>query len=155
MDELQIRKTVATFQRVISACARAGEVGTAKNLLQKAKQQGLTPNIACYNSVIQACASTARWKEALSILDQCHFEPGVEPDIITYTNAMRACARGRQTNRALTLLQVVKDKKLPIDNYCYTAVIDACAKGNMWRKALELVDEMERNGIAANEITYR
>ena len=36
----------------------------------------------------------------------------------------RACAKGGLTSRALNLLQVVKDKKLPIDSYCYTAVID-------------------------------
>lgn len=37
---------------------------------------------------------------------------------------LRACSKGGNTDRALTLLQVVKDKKLPIDSYCYTAVID-------------------------------
>lgn len=36
----------------------------------------------------------------------------------------RACARGGQTKRALNLLQVVKDKGLPLDTYIYTAVID-------------------------------
>lgn len=124
MDELEIPKTVVTFNTVISACARAGEVGTAKNLLSKMKKQGVKPNIISFNSLMTACASTSRWKDALSLLDQCHREPGCTPDIITYTNAMRACAKGRQTKRALTLLQVVKDMKLPIDNYCYTAVID-------------------------------
>lgn len=124
MDDLHIQKTVVTYNTVISACARAGEVGTAKNVLAKMKQSGVKPNIISFNSLMAACASTSRWKDALSILDQCHREPGVQPDIITYTNAMRACAKGRQTNRALALLQVVKDMKLPIDAYCYTAVID-------------------------------
>jgi pentatricopeptide repeat domain-containing protein 1 len=124
MDEMGIHKTVVTYNTVISACARAGEVGTAKNLLQKMKRNGVQPNIISFNSVMTACATTSRWKDALNILDLCHREPGVQPDIITYTNAMRACSRGGNTNRALTLLQVVKDKKLPIDNYCYTAVID-------------------------------
>lgn len=124
MDELEIPKTVVTYNTVISACAKAGEVGTAKNLLSKMRKQGVKPNVISFNSVMTACASTSQWKDALTILDQCHREPGVQPDIITYTNAMRACAKGRQTNRALALLQVVKDLKLPIDNYCYTAVID-------------------------------
>jgi len=35
-----------------------------------------------------------------------------------------ACAKGGQSNKALSLLQVVKDKGLPLDSYCYTAVID-------------------------------
>lgn len=58
------------------------------------------------------------------------------------------------TRRALTLLEVVKDKRLPIDTYCYTAAIEACAKAKMWVKALELLDEMEDKGIAPSEVTY-
>jgi pentatricopeptide repeat protein len=152
MDELQIPKTVVTYNTVISACARAREVGTAKSLLVKMRKEGIKPNVLSFNSVISACASTSRWKDALAVLDQMHREPGVTPDIYTYTNAMRyvtvvtvgdkynktcfnlfhlflirnrrACAKGGKTSRALTLLQVAKDKGLPVDSYCYTAVID-------------------------------
>lgn len=116
--------TVATYNAVLSACSRAGEVGTAKSLLSKMKRRGIKPNIISYNCIMSACAGTPRWKDAFLLLDQCHREPGVQPDIITFTNAMRACSRGGKTSQALTLLQVVKDKKLPIDDYCYTAVID-------------------------------
>lgn len=54
----------------------------------------------------------------------------------------------------MSLLQVVKDKGLPLDTYCYTAVIDACAKAKMWRKALVLMDEMQQQGIEPSEVTY-
>jgi pentatricopeptide repeat protein len=54
----------------------------------------------------------------------------------------------------LNILQVVKDKKLTLDNYAYAAAIDACAKGRMWQRALELLDEMEKNGVTPNAITY-
>jgi pentatricopeptide repeat protein len=92
----------------------------------------------------------------------------------------RACAKGGKTSRALTLLQVAKDKGLPVDSYCYTAVIDgkklesnqclfdfffaympfcvmvlACAKSKKWEKALELLEEMQKQGIAPTEVTYR
>jgi pentatricopeptide repeat domain-containing protein 1 len=89
MDENHVPMTVVTYNTVISACARAGEVGMAKSLLVKMRKQGLTPNTISFNAVMSACASTSRWRDALSILDQCHREPGVYPDIITYTSAMR------------------------------------------------------------------
>lgn len=84
-----VQKTLVAYNSVISACARAGEVGTAKNLLNTMRKSDIKPNIFSFNAVISACAGTARWKEAISILGQCHREPGVEPDIITYTNAVR------------------------------------------------------------------
>lgn len=70
------------------------------------------------------------------------------------TKLQRACAKGGNTKRALSLLQVVKDKGLPLDTYCYTAVIDACAKAKMWKKALALLDEMQDQGIEPSEVTY-
>jgi pentatricopeptide repeat domain-containing protein 1 len=91
MDDMEIPKTVVTYNTVISACARAREVGMAKSLLVKMQKNanGIRPNEVTFNSVIGACASTARWKDALSLLDQCYREPGVTPNIYIYTNAMR------------------------------------------------------------------
>ena len=124
MADMNVEKSVTLYNSVISSCAKAREVGMAKNLLSKMRREGISPNIYTFNSVISACAGTNRWQDALALVDQCNREPGVTPDIYTYTNAMRACARGGKTRRALSMLQVVKDKGLPIDSYCYTAVID-------------------------------
>ena len=57
------------------------------------------PPVISYNTVLAAAASTSRWRDALSILDECHRAPGVEPDIYTYTNAIRACAKGTREAR--------------------------------------------------------
>ena len=70
MEANQIQKTVVTYNTVLSACARAREVGMAKNLLNKMRKEGVRPNEVSFNSVIGACASTARWKDALAVLDQ-------------------------------------------------------------------------------------
>jgi pentatricopeptide repeat protein len=90
MVEWDIPRTVVTYNTVISACAKAREVGMAKSLLHRMKQRdNIRPDEISYNSVIGACANTARWKEALDVLDQCYREPGVIPNIFIYTNAMR------------------------------------------------------------------
>jgi pentatricopeptide repeat domain-containing protein 1 len=89
MEELEIQKTIITYNTVISACARSREVGMAKNLLSKMRKEGIRPDEVSFNSVIGACANTARWKDALAVLDQCYREPGVTPNIYIYTNAMR------------------------------------------------------------------
>jgi pentatricopeptide repeat protein len=90
MIERDIPRTVVTYNTVISACSKAREVGMAKNLLHRMKQRdNIHPDEISFNSVIGACANTARWKEALEVLDQCYREPGVTPNIFIYTNAMR------------------------------------------------------------------
>ena len=92
MNELNVAKTLVAYNTVISACARAGEVGMAKSLLTRMRKDGIRPNVISFNSVISACASTSRWRDALTVLDLCYREPGVSPDIYTYTNAMRYAA---------------------------------------------------------------
>lgn len=89
MKEMDVPKTVVTYNTVISACARSREVGMAKNLLSQMRKEGIRPDVVSFNSVIGACASTSRWKDALAVLDQCYREPGVTPNVYVYTNAMR------------------------------------------------------------------
>eukprot|EP00978_Attheya_sp_CCMP212_P033968 scaffold139999_cov55-Attheya_sp.AAC.5 len=69
------------------------------------RKGNISPNTYTYNALLSACAKNARWKDALSLLEMCHQEPGVKPDVISYTHAIRACARGGNTKRALALLE--------------------------------------------------
>ena len=150
-DRGDIALTVVQYNTVLTCLARCNQVGQCRRLLQRLQAKSrelmrersyeipgaadgsnqrktaakiLQPDEISYNAVIGACASAGRTEDALRVLDECYREPGVEPNIYIYTNAMRACAKGGNTQRALGLLQVVKDKALPVDSYCYTAVID-------------------------------
>lgn len=155
-NDLHLPATMTAYNSLLTACSKAREVVQCKNLLVRMRKppSQLKPNIKAFNSVMACCANANRWKDALSVFDQCHREPGVTPDIYTYTNAIRACGKGGKTQRALSLLEVAKDKGLPVDTYCYTAALDACAKARQWKKALDLLDEMKEAGIEPSAVTY-
>jgi len=136
-DRANLPLTVVQYNTVLTSLARCKQVGQCQRLLQRLQTKNslsnkqsddasriVRPDEISYNSVISACASSGKWREALEVLDECYQEPGVEPNIYIYTNAMRACAKAGNTQKALDLLEVVKDKGLPVDSYCYTAVID-------------------------------
>ncbi len=135
-DRANIPLTVVQYNTVLTCLARNRQVGQCQRLLQRlqerSKEYPISPDAISYNSVIGACASTGKWREALTVLDECYSEPGFEPNIYIYTNAMRACAKGGNTQKALGLLQVVKDKGLAVDSYCYTAVIDGKQCMHIW-----------------------
>jgi pentatricopeptide repeat protein len=154
MRQIDVSPNLVVYNAVLSACSKAKEFLPARRLLHQMRREGVQPSIRSFNAVIAACASAGQWQDAIQVLDQCHREPGIQPDIYTYTNVMRACAKAGKTRKALTLLQVIKDKKLPLDAYAYTAAIEACAKASMSRKALELLGEMEGIGIAPSGVTY-
>eukprot|EP00977_Amphora_coffeiformis_P012222 scaffold3023_cov175-Amphora_coffeaeformis.AAC.13 len=148
----RLRPTVAMYNAIMVALGKAKEFSQAKRLMRRLKAQDLFPDILTYNSLMAAAAH--RWKEALTVLDECHREPGVNPDVYTYTNAIRACAKGGKISQALTLLRVVQDKELPLDAYVYTAAMEACAKGKLWERALGLLQEMQEKGIQPTKVTY-
>ena len=143
-DRANIPLTVVQYNTVLTCLARNRQVGQCQRLLQRlqerSKEYPISPDEISYNSVIGACASTGKWREALAVLDECYKEPDFEPNIYIYTNAMRACAKGGNTQKALGLLQVVKDKGLAVDSYCYTAVIDGkdCIMIWNWKSYLHL-----------------
>jgi len=89
MDELRVPKTVVICNKVLGACSKAREAYSARNILARMRKQNLAPDVTTYNSVISAFVGSSRWKEALSVLDQCYREPGVTPDLFTCTLAMR------------------------------------------------------------------
>ena len=135
-DRAKIPLTVVQYNTVLTCLARSKQVGQCQRLLQRLQDRSrsnqnnnndsspISPDEISYNAVIGACASIGKWREALAVLDECYKEPDFEPNIYIFTNAMRACAKGGNIPKALSLLQVVKDKGLPVDSYCYTAVID-------------------------------
>lgn len=94
MDNLKVPATVVCYNAVLSSLSKAREFVQAKNVLVRMRRSGVQPNVVSFNNVLSTAAHLGMWKEALSVLDQCHREPGVTPDIYTYTNAIRACAKG-------------------------------------------------------------
>jgi pentatricopeptide repeat protein len=87
--EFHLTPTTAIYNAVISSLAKSGELGQAKNLLFKMRKGNISPNTYTYNALLSACAKNARWKDALSLLEMCHQEPGLKPDVISYTHAIR------------------------------------------------------------------
>jgi pentatricopeptide repeat protein len=93
--------TLVMYNRVISVCAQAQQLGHATSLLLKMKNKKINPDIVTYNSIISAFSSTGRWRDALRYLQEINQDTNIQPDIITYTNVIRACAKGRKPDKAL------------------------------------------------------
>jgi pentatricopeptide repeat protein len=131
MNQTDIPKTVLTYNTVISACARSREVGMRKD--------GIRPDVVSFNSVIGACANTARWKDALTVLDQCYRELGVTANIYTYTNVMRYVLLYKQQRREFNQFILVS-----VPGSCSLSIVSknlqrACVKGGETKRALNML----------------
>ncbi|KAL3908076.1 MAG: hypothetical protein SGILL_008621 [Bacillariaceae sp.] len=89
-------------------------------LLERMIEDGLTPDVQTYSSVISACEAAGQWQRALGVLQKVIEEDGTGVD--------------ETDNVSLNL-------------YCWNAAISACEKGGAWVEALDLYERMLENDL--------
>ena len=63
MPSMGVEPDVMSYNAVIDACARSGDVGRAERWLEQMGAAGLPPNVVSYSSVLHACAKAiGRWE---------------------------------------------------------------------------------------------
>jgi pentatricopeptide repeat domain-containing protein 1 len=96
-------------------------------LLNRMVDEGLTPDVQTYSSVISACEAAGQWQRALGVLQT----------IIAQDDPNHA---GKDA--------------VSLNPYCWNAAISACEKGGAWVEALDLYERMlESELISPNIVT--
>ncbi|KAG7362725.1 PPR: pentatricopeptide repeat domain containing protein [Nitzschia inconspicua] len=97
------------------------------SLLYRMDEDGLTPDVQTYSSVISACEAAGQWQRALSVLQ-----------------SLIEDAESQDPECDSTSLNL----------YCWNAAISACEKGGAWVEALDLYERMlETDAIMPNVVT--
>jgi len=108
-----------------------------------------------YDMVIQTCAIGGDWEAIMRSVSEMK-EHGLHPDAVHFNQAINAVSHGdKPSEKAIGLLRVMKEKFGVVpDIVTYTSVINACGASGDWQQALRLLEELEENGLSANNITY-
>jgi pentatricopeptide repeat domain-containing protein 1 len=123
-----------------------GQWQRAAELLGRMKQEGVAPNVICYNAVLDTHAKSGQWERALGLL-QDMMDDGLEPTITSFSVTIGACGRSGQSERAVDLLDVIEQHALQPNLICYNTAIDACAKVGKWQEALQLLHRMKEAAV--------
>lgn len=105
--------------------------------LSVAREGGLVPDLASYNSVISACAKVARWKAALGLSAQIPMT--LKADEITLGSLVSACHRGHWS-LAIQLLYEGRMQNIQPNRIMVHSAIVAC-EGQHWPWSLYLLEE--------------
>lgn len=129
LDETSLNMLVSSLER----CHRWQD---ALFHLSVAREGGLVPELASYNSVISACAKVARWKAALGLSAQI---PMTLADEITLGSLVSACHRGHWS-LAIQLLYEGRMQNIQPNRIMVHSAIVAC-EGQHWPWSLYLLEE--------------
>ena len=142
-------------QLIMSFCPHnaAGELDLALDVYQQMLNEGCTPNLVTFNTLIDVYGKTGAWEEAIAVLDEIE-HLGLEPEARTYNTVIIAC---NQSSRAAEALQVyermLRGNAKPTAT-TYTALISAYGKSGQLDAALQIFQDMVKRGCERNVITY-
>eukprot|EP00903_Cladosiphon_okamuranus_P010892 g10288.t1 len=105
---------VWAYAAALKALARAGQWKACAALLDQMREDGVEPNVFCYNGVLEACrrAEPPQWQHACSVLSQMK-AAGVPPNEVCYKTAILVCQAASEVGEAKALLSEMVEAGFP------------------------------------------
>lgn len=138
---------LATVNAAISALGAGGRVSAALTVFNELRSRDSLcptgPDADSFTAAIAACATAARWRDALLLLAEMRLE-GLDISTAAIGAALVACQRGGASSQAASVLRAARRRRLPLDTSCYDAAILAQAHSKSWKTAIALFRECRR-----------
>lgn len=157
---------LVTYNTLLDACHKAGELDTALQAKHQLDQSGIMADARTYTNLIATVARKASQTSgvndptlAFSFLHEMTSR-NIRPNGMTYSALIDVCGRCRRPDLALQGLRIMLRQKASEDNTslpnevgAWTAAIDAAGKSGRIRTALRLFWFMSNSGVQPNAIT--
>ena len=173
-DVPAMEPNLITYNTVLDACHKAGDLDTALQLKDTLLQKGLHPDATTYTTLIASVARKANAISgandptiAFSLLQEMR-TCNIRPNGMTYSALIDACGRCQRSDLALKGLRLMMQQKeqeqsyvanqtskhtLPNEVGAWTAAIHACAKASRMDSAVKLFYAMPNFGVYPNTVT--
>lgn len=142
-----------SFNLVIRAYARKGDVHGAEKWLARMEDRGIEATVCSYNTVLDACAKADNAEACESWL-QHMLDKKVEANVISYATAIYARARRGEEALAEKWLRTMIDAGIAPDAVSYNSMIHACGVSGNAEGAARWIQEMQACGLEASVTTF-
>merc|ERR1719172_342073 len=146
---------IVTYSTIVKGYCNSGGLDRALEIVKDMQSDGkLSPDEVMYNSVLDGCAKEHRPNEALKLLDDMK-RAGVSPSNYTLSIMVKLMGRCRRLNQAFSIVdEMSRDYGLKVNIQVYTCLIQACFNNRQAKKAVSLHDQMIKEGLVPDEMTY-
>jgi pentatricopeptide repeat protein len=134
--------TVATFNALVDACARCGQMAKAPGLLDDMFQRGIEPNLITYSSILKGYCQDNNLDRALDLLEHMKQASQFKPDEVTYNTLLDGCARQGLYDRGMLLLEEMEAAGVRPTNFTLSILVKLANRGKRLERCFELTEEI-------------
>jgi len=142
MLDRSIEPTIVTFNAMIDACARNGQMDAVPDLLTLMKTKRLVSNAITYSTTIKGFCQRGEIQSALGVLDEMRRATNLKPDEIVYNNLLDGCAQGGFVAEGERLLADMQKEGIVPSSYTLTALVKLMGQARRPDEAFSLVEEI-------------
>jgi len=147
--------SVVTYNALVDACARNGEMHRATPLLEAMAAQGIEPNLITYSTIIKGYCQELRLDRAFEVLEHMKSSKASRPDEITYNTLIDGCARHCLFDRGVALLEEMQVAGIPPTNFTLSVVVKLANRCKKLEQAFQLCDKVsQKYNIRLNVHVY-
>jgi len=139
---LESQFTSVTYNTLIDACARCGEVRRTPGILDEMATRGLEPNLVTYSIVLKGLCQDNQLDKAFELMEDMKKTTHAKPDELAYNTLLDGCARQNLYQRGMQVLTMMEAEGTRPSNFTLSILVKLANRGRKLEKAFELCEEL-------------
>mmetsp|Transcript_130357 Transcript_130357/g.237015 ORF Transcript_130357/g.237015 Transcript_130357/m.237015 type:complete len:1015 (+) Transcript_130357:136-3180(+) len=142
MLTMKVQFSIVTFNTLVDACSRCGEIGRIPGLLKDMVAQGIQINIITYSAILKGYCQGNRIEEAFELVEDMKRTTKLQPDEIMYNTLLDGCARLGLYERGISVLEEMDASGVRPTNFTLSVLVKLAGRSKRLERAFELCEEI-------------
>lgn len=139
-----LQLSIMTYNTLVDACARCGEMSRVSFLLNDMVDNQIQPSIVTYSAIMKGYCQENRIDKALEVMDEMRRTSKFQPDEHIYNTIIGGCARKGMYDKGVALLEEMCQAGIAPSNFTLSVLVKLASRSRRLDKAFELVEELPR-----------
>jgi len=137
-----LKFSIVTFNTLIDACARSGELNRLPQLLKDIDAQDLKLGIVTYSAILKGYCQANRLDEAFELVESMKRTTDLVPDEIMFNSLLDGCARQGLYDRGMELFAKMESAGVPPSNFTLSVLVKMANRGKRLEQAFTICDDV-------------
>jgi len=144
------------YGSIIRAYGFLNDIHSARKVWCEMRQRNLVPTDVTIGCMTEALASNGLPEEGYALIRELSADERTRPllNVVVYCSVLKGFTHQKNFNRVWHVYDEMIQAKLQFSIVTFNAVIDACARSCQMIRVQPLLEDMERQGITPNIVTY-